>query len=277
MEAGIESPPLGVAPLAAFGRCFAPLWPMILPGSFSICRADGVNTDKRYNHPMSDAMQGGEGRPPPPVDRFRAWARGSGPGGLELVAMLMLLFGQVLLLAGWIAGIVLLWVSPRWRPIDKVLGTLVSGGLQLTLFADTPLGTLILLPGQLAVTVWLWRRACKLPPDADYTAVAAPAGISLGLALLLGTVGYFFVGFGMATSCTDKFENVHRCDTLYHWLTAGAVGQFAIAIASAALIVIAKRTSGPQRRLRAFSWPLIPLSLAWIAITSILGGLSFGY
>jgi hypothetical protein len=47
------------------------------------------------------------------------------PGGLEIAAKILLPVGGFLLLVGWLAGCVLLWVSPRWRWTDKLLGTLV--------------------------------------------------------------------------------------------------------------------------------------------------------
>jgi hypothetical protein len=53
------------------------------------------------------------------------------PGGQELAAVLVLLVGGVVLpVVGWVVGVVLLWASPRWRPAEKLLGTLVwPGGL----------------------------------------------------------------------------------------------------------------------------------------------------
>ncbi|MDX6315571.1 MAG: hypothetical protein QOF44_5035, partial [Streptomyces sp.] len=45
-------------------------------------------------------------------------------------------FGGFLLGIGWVVGLVLLWSSRRWTPIDKLLGTLlVPGGLALPVLA----------------------------------------------------------------------------------------------------------------------------------------------
>jgi hypothetical protein len=98
-----------------------------------------------------------------------------------------------------VVGAVLLWISPRWRFRDKLLGTLIwPGGLSLLVYpvpsaaltttetcsggtgmptrctwAGPPLwvGTatlVIFLLGQLAMTVWLWLRARRIPGhDAD--------------------------------------------------------------------------------------------------------------
>lgn len=68
---------------------------------------------------------------PDTLARANAAAVPDWPGNQELAAVLTLLLGGVVLpVIGWLAGIVLLWASPRWRPADKLLGTLVwPGGL----------------------------------------------------------------------------------------------------------------------------------------------------
>lgn len=230
---------------------------------------------------MSDAGQGRKWLPQAAVGRFLAHQRAhaGGLGRLELAAILLLLISGVPLFplfpVAWVAGVVLLWGSPRWRLADKLLGTVVSGGVQATLFTDALLGWAILLIGQVATTVWLWRRTRIRPVPPGYAAVAMPAGAAMGLAMVLAAVGYFGVGFGMATSCTDMFVTGHRCDALYHWLDADAIGQVAIAVTAAAVIAIAHGTKVSEGLLRPVALALIPLSLMWIVITSILGYLSF--
>ena len=55
---------------------------------------------------------------------------GQGLGAMEVLAIVLLLFGGFLVGIGWIVGVVLLWLSPRWRLSDKLLGTLIwPGGL----------------------------------------------------------------------------------------------------------------------------------------------------
>jgi hypothetical protein len=59
-----------------------------------------------------------------------AAGRDTGAGPLEITAVILLLIGGFLAGVGWVAGVILLWMSPRWRTSDKVLGTLVwPGGL----------------------------------------------------------------------------------------------------------------------------------------------------
>ena len=49
-------------------------------------------------------------------------------GVAEAAAIALLLFGGFIFLIGWFAGLVLLWISPRWRWPDKLLGALVWPG-----------------------------------------------------------------------------------------------------------------------------------------------------
>lgn len=77
----------------------------------------------------------GSGYPagPPPLQPPGSGSRagGSRVGALEICAVLFLLIGGLVIpLIGWVIGVVLLWISPRWRTSDKLLGTLVwPGGL----------------------------------------------------------------------------------------------------------------------------------------------------
>jgi hypothetical protein len=137
----------------------------------------------------------------------RERARITAPGGLEMAAIILLLTGGFFFLVGWVAGAVLLWISPRWRLADKLLGTTVwPGGLFLILYVATmtPGGNqiciggtgatarciwtglsappswlgimtlVVLLLGQLATAVWLWWRATRSIPSqrADGVSVA---------------------------------------------------------------------------------------------------------
>jgi hypothetical protein len=46
-------------------------------------------------------------------------------GVREIAAVILLLIGGFIFVAGWVVGLILLWASPRWRWPDKLLGTLV--------------------------------------------------------------------------------------------------------------------------------------------------------
>ncbi|WP_194905524.1 HAAS signaling domain-containing protein [Catenulispora rubra] len=57
-------------------------------------------------------------------------------GRQEIAAVLLLLFGGFLFLAGWFVGLLLLWDSPRWRLREKVIGTFAPpGGLMAVVVA----------------------------------------------------------------------------------------------------------------------------------------------
>jgi hypothetical protein len=99
---------------------------------------------------------------------------------LDTGTVVLLLIGGVLIGLGWIAGVVMLWASPRWRTSDKLLGTLVwPGGLTAVLMVPRfgtglpPLLALSLLlagvAGPVLVAVRLLRQAWRAPagPPAD--------------------------------------------------------------------------------------------------------------
>ncbi|WP_127355602.1 hypothetical protein [Actinacidiphila soli] len=65
-----------------------------------------------------------------------AGASGAGVGGLEIATVVLLLVGGFLFGIGWIVGLILVWSSRRWTPVDKLLGTLLfPGGLVLPVLA----------------------------------------------------------------------------------------------------------------------------------------------
>jgi hypothetical protein len=103
--------------------------------------------------------------PAPPAPRRRVLAIGT---------VILLLVGGLLIGLGWIAGVVMLWISPRWRISDKLIGTLVwPGGLVAVLAIPRfghglpPLLALILLlaglAGPIVVATRLLRRAWRTP------------------------------------------------------------------------------------------------------------------
>ena len=59
--------------------------------------------------------------------------RGPSPGSAQafdvIAVLLLLLGGFVVPVLGWVAGVVMLWSSPRWPVKDKWLGTLVWPGV----------------------------------------------------------------------------------------------------------------------------------------------------
>jgi hypothetical protein len=119
-------------------------------------------------------------------------------GVREVAAVVLLLIGGFIFVAGWVVGLILLWGSPRWRWPDKLLGTLVwplgyagvlYAGLVISFtFADSNaapgacpsgvcaapappwLGVLIevvAFGAPIAVAIWLVLRARRVPDQAE--------------------------------------------------------------------------------------------------------------
>ena len=79
-----------------------------------------------------------------------------GIGGLEISALILLLFGAVAAGIGWLVGVLMLWASPRWTTRDKILGTLVlPGGVVLPIIVAAGLATNAVLVPILLLAVGL--------------------------------------------------------------------------------------------------------------------------
>src|SRR5215472_5738940 len=110
-------------------------------------------------------------------------------------------------------------------------------------------------------------RVQPLPPGQgghgarEPSAVIAPALVAGGMGLALGTMGYRFVGFGIATSCTDVQESVHGCDAMYRWMHMGRIGQWVLVLPVVAVLVVGLAWP-PSRKVIAIStWALAGLAL----------------
>jgi hypothetical protein len=122
-----------------------------------------------------------------PKDIAATGRAGSRLGVREITAVVLLLIGGFIFLAGWVVGVVLLWTSPRWRWPDKLLGTLVwPGGLAAVVpfsiigaqFTSSDsswvmpqwLSVFILVAdvvAPIAVAIWLVLRARRMPDQAE--------------------------------------------------------------------------------------------------------------
>lgn len=127
--------------------------------------------------PGGGGGSGGHGQPPrAPSPGLRA-----GPPGLDVLTVVLLLFGGLVVGIGWLAGVVLLWASPRWRTSDKVLGTLIwPGGLA---------GVLVFLVG-----------AVGLAASSGSCASAAVLGAPMNVAASCSTFGMGWLPGALAIS-----------------------------------------------------------------------------
>ncbi|WP_344660024.1 HAAS signaling domain-containing protein [Catenulispora subtropica] len=140
------------------------------------------------------------------------------PLGLqEIFAIVLLVAGGFLFGVGWLAGLLLLWNSPRWSVRDKLVGTFVlpGGYAGLLMIIARPVNDqgfvlpswlgmpvlFLLAVAPLASAVFLFLRARRHPAG-----TGSPAGKTIGLAVL-GIVGgiaaLMVVGAVMALSASS--------------------------------------------------------------------------
>jgi hypothetical protein len=96
------------------------------------------------------------------------------------------------------------------------------------------------------------------------TAVVLPAAVACAEAIWFGTFWYIILGLG--------HEPGPDCETLFRWLAAGAIGQWALAIAAAGLMPVALLRPARRHALRPMAWALIPIPLIWLVVTTGLAG-----
>jgi hypothetical protein len=127
------------------------------------------------------------------ADDMAVPAAGRRLGALENCAIAFLLVGGFLVGIGWIVGVILLWISPRWRVGDKVLGTLVwPGGLALLV---PLLGFAVLAPAS--------SSACYSNQTNCGTGVNWAAIALLLVVVVAGIAGPVFVAFRLARRARD--------------------------------------------------------------------------
>jgi hypothetical protein len=91
-------------------------------------------------------------------------------------------------------------------------------------------------------------------PDAVRTSprVLSIAGVvlvsvAIGTCLLLGTLGWFAVGFGVMTDCTNNYSCTETgcdpCAPAARWINAGGVIQLALALAGVIVLIVGLRSS----------------------------------
>ncbi len=98
-------------------------------------------------------------------------------GALEICAVVLLLAGGFIIGIGWIAGVVLLWISPKWRVSDKLLGTLIwPGGL---------LGALLVVSGAGLLGHSAGSSCHTAAGTLNCAAAAGPGWFSVTVGLLL--------------------------------------------------------------------------------------------
>jgi hypothetical protein len=81
---------------------------------------------------------------------------------------------------------------------------------------------------------------------AVYVAAVALVMVAIEICLMLGTIGWFAVGFGVLTDCTDNYDcstgACGSCGTTAFWINAGALAQQLLAAAGVAVLIRGLRT-----------------------------------
>jgi len=105
------------------------------------------------------------------------------------------------------------------------------------------------------------------------------ASVALAETFLLGTLGWFVVGFGTGSTCTDDFScgsgSCAPCATAHAWVSAGGIGQWVLATATVVMLVAGMRRPGWRRAATIATCALIPVAGAWFAITAAMAQRAF--
>lgn len=115
-------------------------------------------------------------------------------GNLEIAAIALLLIGGLVIpFVGWVAGVVLLWLSPRWGRRDKLIATLVwPGGLLAPVVIFLVLAGAALFTSQVCST-YPTGTVCTGPSAPPWLAI--PAAV---VALVAGVAGPIWVAIRLA-------------------------------------------------------------------------------
>jgi hypothetical protein len=115
-----------------------------------------------------------------------------------------------------------------------------------------------------------------VPPQSRRWTITVPGAIGAALGFVLGTLGWFAVGFGQATVCTDFNEAPHACDALYHWLDVGFIGQWVLLLVSGFLLAFGV-WGRPRSRTPASiaAWVTVALAVGWYGFYYHFAYLSF--
>lgn len=125
--------------------------------------------------PAFIAAEARAGAAPTPATAKLAPPRASEQRWYVVVTALLLEFGGLLVpLAGWVAGIMMLWASPLWTRGEKLVATIVPPAVGVVLFGTFAIGG----------SGFLWWHALVLG------AIAGPALASIVIGIILSRRGW---------------------------------------------------------------------------------------
>ena len=116
-------------------------------------------------------------------------------------------------------------------------------------------------------------RDTRLMKTTSLVAGTALVALAIGTCLLLGTVGWFSVGMGLMTECTNNYScsptSCAPCTTAGRWITAGGIGQLGLAALGAVALVRGLRARRAGSLLGAGAALLTVAGLTMVGTTSL--------
>lgn len=83
--------------------------------------------------------------------------------------------------------------------------------------------------------------------------------------MVLATVGYSGIGFGIATDCTNLYVALHACDAMYRWFHTGMTWQWAPTVVALMLLVIGLLVPASRKVVAIGGWAMIAIGMVWFA------------
>jgi hypothetical protein len=103
--------------------------------------------------------------------------------------------------------------------------------------------------------------------------VVLPGTMAVTVAVALGTVGWWGVGFGVGSTCTDDFScgstSCVPCASFNAWWVAGGIGQWVLVVVAVVMLVLGLRRPGSRRSAAIATWSLIPLAIGWMVFWTV--------
>jgi hypothetical protein len=103
--------------------------------------------------------------------------------------------------------------------------------------------------------------------------------VAWAVTFVLGTWGWFAVGFGIGSSCTDDFscgyDSCAPCAKAHAWVTAGGIGQWVLAAAGVVFLVVGLRRPVWRPAATIAACGLIPIAAIWFAVSTEIAQRSF--
>jgi hypothetical protein len=116
------------------------------------------------------------------------------------------------------------------------------------------------------------------PPWRPWT-VELPALLAVAVTVPLGSLGWFILGMGVGTGCTNHYSCVSGfcapCRVAESSVIAGGGGQWLLAAAALVLLIAGLRRPAARRRLAVWAWALTPLAIAWITLAEVVAEHSY--